>query len=154
MNNIDEILALMDGVLDKAVAVPFSGRKSLIDVETMNDLVNEMRQSLPVEITQAREVVSERKAYILEAEREAERIIKKAEERAAQMISSQEITRRADAAAKEMMQSAHHKANELRAATNAYIEEMLAKTEEPLIRSLTDIKKTRAALRNPVPGAK
>jgi len=146
--NIEEILASMDEVLDKAVAVPFSGRKSLIDVETMNDLVNEIRLNLPREISQARDVVNERKSLVNDANTEADKIIKRAEERAKQLVSAQEITRMAQAKAQEIMIAAQQKSNELRNATNDYIENMLNKNEELLSRNISEIRKARTAYKN------
>ena len=145
--NIEDILAMMDDVLDKAVAVPFS-RKSLIDVEKMNDLINDVRMNLPREIESARGVVQERKQLITEANREADKIIKRAEERAKQMISAQEITRLAQARAEEIMLNAQQKSKELRHTTNDYVDNMLEKTEGMFSRNLADVKKARAALRS------
>jgi len=144
---IEEILAMMDDVLDKAVAVPFS-RKSLIDVEKMNNLIHEVRMNLPREIESARGVVSERKQLLTEANREADKIIKRAEERAKQMISAQEITRLAQARAEEIMLNAQQKSKELRHTTNDYVDNILAKSEELSARNLAEAKKARAALRS------
>jgi vacuolar-type H+-ATPase subunit H len=144
---IEDILAMMDEVLDKAVAVPFS-RKSLIDVEKMSDLIHEVRMNLPREIESARGVVSERKQLLTEANRDADKIIKRAEERARQMVSNQEVARLAQARAEEIMMNAHQKSKELRHTTNDYVDNMLVKTEEMFAKNLTDVKKARAALRN------
>ena len=146
--NIEEILSMMDDVLDKAVAVPFSGKKSLIDVETMNNLIHETRMNLPREIEQARGVVTERKQLISDANREADRIIKKAEERARQMVASQEIVRLAQSRAEEIMINAQQKSKELHNTTKDYVDNMLAKTEELNKRSLEDVRKARQALRS------
>jgi vacuolar-type H+-ATPase subunit H len=146
--NIDNILDMMGDVLDKAVAVPFSGKKSLIDVEKMSNLINDIHMNLPREIEQARGVVNERKSILSDARREADSITKRAEERAKQLVSNQEIVRMAQSRAEEIMLSAQQKSKELRHTTNDYVDNMLAKTEELLARNLSDVKKARMALRS------
>lgn len=44
---VDEILELMDELLDKAVAFPFSSKKSLIEVDKMREYIDEIRYNLP-----------------------------------------------------------------------------------------------------------
>jgi vacuolar-type H+-ATPase subunit H len=145
---IENILDAMGDILDKSLTVPFSGKKSMIDVEKMSNLINEIHMSLPKEISEARSVINERKMLIADARREADTIIRKAEERAKQMVGQQEITRMAQSRAEEIMLGAQQKSKELRSTTNNYVDNMLAKNEEMLARGLTDVKKARAALRN------
>ena len=145
--NIEEILEMMDDVLDKSVAVPFSRGKSFIDVDRMNSLINEIRMNLPREVEQARKVVNERKTLISDANKEADEILKRAEARAKQMIASQEITRLAQARAQEIMEAAQNKSKELRHSTNVYLDDMLGRSEEVLGNGLSNIKKARQALK-------
>jgi cell division septum initiation protein DivIVA len=146
--NIEDILSMMDDVLDKSVAVPFSRGKCFIDVEKMNNLIQDIRANLPNEIAQARSVVSERKTLIADANREADEIIKRAEMRAKQMVAAQEITRLANARAQEIMETAQHKSKELRHTTNDYVDNMLGRAEELFGRNLAEVKKARNALKS------
>ncbi|MCL1881645.1 MAG: ATPase [Oscillospiraceae bacterium] len=146
--NIENTLDMMGDVLDRAVAVPFSGKKSLIDIEKMDSLIYEIRSNLPREIEQARKIVREAKSIENDARREADRIIRKAEERARELVKNQEITRLAQARAEEIMLAAQQKSRELRNTTNDYIDQMLAKNEELHAHSLSDIKKARMSIRN------
>ena len=148
MSSIEENLTMMGEILDKAVAVPFSGKKSLIEVEKMHEMIYDIRANIPNEIEQARKLVSERKIIISEAKSEAESIIKKAEERAKSLVSHQEITRLAQARAEEIMINAQQKSKELRHTTNDYVDNMLSKAEELLSRNLADVKKARLALKS------
>lgn len=147
--NIEEILSMMDAVLDKAVPVPFSGKKSLIDVEAMNNLIYEIRVNLPREIVQARGVVSERKQLINDASKEAEKILKTAEDRAQQMISNQEIVRMARTKAEEILVNAQQKSKELHNTTKDYLEKMLSESEAMCRKNLEEVVKARSALKNP-----
>jgi len=145
--SIEEILEIMDETLDKAMQVPFSNKKSLIDVEKMRELVDEIRLNMPNEIKQAKNLVRDRKTIVDEAKGEGDTIIKRAEERAKQLVSQQEITKLAQQRANEIMASAQAKSKELRSTTNDYIDNTLASVEELLSHDLVNIKKARNALK-------
>ena len=145
--SIEEILEIMDETLDKAMQVPFSNKKSLVDVEKMRDLVEEVRLNMPNEIKQAKKLVHDRKTIVEDAKREADAIIKRAEDRAKQLVSQQEITRQAQQRANEIMTSAQQKGNQLRTSANEYVDNTLSKVEELLSHDLVNIKKARNSLR-------
>ncbi len=146
--NIDEILEMMDDMLDKAVQVPFSNKKSLVDVDKMRELIDEVRMNMPREIKQAKDLVSDRKVIISDAKNEANAIITKAEQRAAVLVSQQEVMRVANAKANEITTAAQEKSRELRDTTNKYVDNMLNRVEELLSHDLVDIKKARTALKS------
>lgn len=145
--NMNEILDYMDELLDKAVQMPFSGKKSLVDVVQLSELVREIRYNLPNEIKQAKNLVNDRKIIINDARAEADNIIRKAEDKAKQLVSNEEITRQAQSKANEIMVNAQSKSKELRFATNEYVDNMLNRVEELLSSDLIDVRKTRSALK-------
>ncbi|MBQ8614821.1 MAG: ATPase [Ruminiclostridium sp.] len=148
--SIDEILEMMDDMLDKAVAVPLSNKKSLIEVDKMRDLIDEIRINMPKEIKQARDLVNDRKTILNDAKNEAANIISRAEQRAAMLVSQQEIVRQANAKANELNATAQAQTKELRDLTNKYVDNMLTKVEELLSNDLIDVKKARNALKNTI----
>ena len=148
--SIDEILEMMDDMLDKAVNVPFSNKKSLIEVEKMRGLIDEIRLNMPREIKQARDLVNDRKTILNDAKNEAAAILNKAEQRAAALISQQEIVRQATAKANEINAAAQSQTKELRDMTNKYVDNMLTKVEELLTNDIMDVKKARSALNNTI----
>ena len=146
--NIEEILEMMDETLDKAMQVPFSNKKSLVDVDKLRELVEEIRLSMPNEIKQAKKLVQDRKVIIDDAKGESDTIIKRAEDRAKHLVSQQEVTRLAQQRANEIMASAQQKSKELRSTTNEYIDNTLSKVEELLSHDLVNVKKARSALKS------
>ena len=145
---IDEILEMMDDMLDKAVNVPFSNKKSLIDVEKMRELIDEIRLNMPREIKQARDLVADRKTILNDAKNEAANIVARAEQRAQMLVSQQEVVRQATAKANEINAAAQTQTKELRDMTNKYVDNMLTKVEELLSNDIIDVKKARSALKN------
>ena len=148
--SIDEILEMMDDMLDKAVNVPFTSKKSLIEVDKMRELIDEVRINMPKEVTQARELVNDRKTILNDAKNEAANIIARAEQRAAALVSQQEIVRQANAKANELNATAQAQTMELRDLTNKYVDNMLTKVEELLSNDLIDVKKARNALKSTI----
>ena len=145
--NIDDALEAMDEILDKSMQVPFSNKKGLVDVEALRELIDDIRLNMPTEITQAKNLVNDRKVILSDAKQEADRIIRKAEERAAKLVSQQEITRQATEKANQILMNAQTKYTELCNSTNEYVDSMLTRVEELLTRDVTDIKKARNALK-------
>lgn len=148
--SIDEILEMMDDMLDKAVNVPFTSKKSLIEVDKMRDLIDEIRINMPKEVKQARDLVNDRKTILNDAKNEAANIISRAEQRASMLVSQQEIVRQANAKANELNATAQAQTKELRDLTNKYVDNMLTKVEELLSNDLIDVKKARNALKSTI----
>ena len=145
--NIDDALEAMDELLDKSMQVPFANKRGLVDVEALRELIDDIRLNLPTEITQAKNLVNDRKVILSDAKQEADRIIRKAEERAAKLVSQQEITRQATEKANQILMNAQTKYTELCNSTNEYVDSMLTRVEELLTKDIADVKKARSALK-------
>ncbi|MCL2087341.1 MAG: ATPase [Oscillospiraceae bacterium] len=144
---IFDVLDMMDNALDKALQVPLAGKRGLVDVNSMRDLVEELRLCLPGEINQAQRIITDRADIIAKANSEKAMIIKNAEDKAVHMLSKHEITRLAHKKAHEIMSDAQKHSREMRDSTNAHVENMLGETEMLLAAQLTEIKRAKNALR-------
>lgn len=147
MVSMNEILDEMDAVLDKAMVMPLSGGKALINVEHMRKLIDDIRLHMPQEIRQARAVVAEHNSVIAEAKTEAEKITRQAEDRARSLVNNDEITRRANAQATETINQAQIKAREIRKGATDYAENIMRTTEDVLTGKLNEIRQSRQSLR-------
>ena len=145
---IDEILDMMDDMLDEAQNVPFNNKKGVIDLDKMRDCINDLRLNLPTEISNAKNIVRDRKEIVSDANREAENIVRKAEERAKVILSNDEITKAAKQQAAEILAQAQAKAKEIKGAANRYLDKILSQSEECLQATLTEVRRTRQAVRN------
>lgn len=145
---IDEILDMMDDMLDEAQNVPFNNKKGVIDLDKMRDCINDLRLNLPTEISNAKNIVRDRKEIVSDANREAENIVRKAEERAKVILSNDEITKAAKQQAAEILAQAQAKAKEIKGAANRYLDKILSQSEECLQANLTEVRRTRQAVRN------
>lgn len=148
--NIEEILDVMDEILDRSWSLPLSGGRCVVDADKIRDLVDEIRLNLPAEVKQAKGIVADRSDILSDAKKEAEQTIRKAEERARSLIAQEEITKAAQAKASEMISRAQMKSREIRQAAQEFSDSCLQRTEEVMMKSLTEVKATRQAFRNAV----
>ena len=144
---IDEILELMDDLLDKVESVPLSKKKSMVDTEKMREYIDSIRYNLPSEIKKAKQMVADRSSIITEANAKAEEIIKRAEERAKVIVSNEEIVKKSRETAEEMLTQAKKMDSEIRAAMSARMDKLLDDTEKLLVKNLSEVRGTRAALK-------
>ncbi len=144
---IDEILDLMDELLDKAVTVPFTNKKTLVDTEKLREYIDSIRYNLPADIKNAKELLNDKAIIITEANKKAEVIIKKAEDRAKVLVSNDEIMKQAKEQAAEITNQAYAMDRDIRNAMSEKIDNVLASTEESLTSALNNIKTTRNAVK-------
>lgn len=146
----EQIFDLMEETLDKAVTVPFSGGKSVVNVEKLRDLMTELRMSMPQEFNQARSIVADRNSILSSAKKEAELTVRVAEEKAQQLISESEIVKQAQARANEIMTQTRNQVKEIRSSTNDYVENVLKNVDESLVAAINDVRHTRQTYKNAV----
>lgn len=119
-----ELLTELEQVVEKGNTLPFSS-KALVSPEEIMEIIDEIREELPAELVQAREIVEEKKKIMMEAESDAERIRSEAEKRLKELIDTNEITRTATSQAEAIVQNAQETAKEIRVGTIHYTDKIL-----------------------------
>ncbi len=140
---VEELINELETLLDKAVKLPLSGGRTVIDTDEVKAILNEMRGNLPRETEQARAIVADRTQILADAKKEAESIVKAAQERAQRLTDKDEITKRAQAKAAEMLTQTQARLKEMKLASNDYLDDLLKRTEDSMSRSLSELKQTR-----------
>ena len=148
---LDELLEQFDEVLDSGIKIP--GKKTIVNVEKLRAVVDDIRLNIPSEIKQARGIVADRADIITTAKREADGIIRNAEERAKAMVSQEEIVKMSQEKAAEIIAAAQAKSREMRKAAQDFVDDIMRRADEGLTSNLGEIRKTRAALKQQVPTA-
>lgn len=146
---LDELLEQFDEVLDSGVKIP--GKKTIVDIEKLRAVVDDIRLNIPGEIKQARGIVADRADIITTAKREADGIIKSAEERAKAMVAQEQIVKLAQEKATEIIANAQGKSREMRKASQDFVDDIMRRADEGLTANLGEIRKTRAALKQQIP---
>lgn len=148
---LDELLEQFDEVLDSGIKIP--GKKTLVDVERLRAVVDDIRLNIPSEIKQARGIVSDRADIITTAKREADGIIKNAEERAKAMVAQEHIVKLSQEKAAEIIANAQTRSREMRKAAQEFVDDIMRRADESVTQNLSEIRKTRAALKQQIPSA-
>ena len=143
MKRVEELIHELQDMMNDAKSVPLTGGKSLVDTELVLDILDEIQDSLPSEIRQAKNIIADRSQIIAEAKKESEGIIRAAEERKQQLVNQHEIVRAAQAQAVEIMNDTKAKTNDMRKAAAEFVEEIMKKTDDALTSQITELRKTR-----------
>lgn len=141
--NTEDLLDELYEMVDKAWNLPLSGGRAVLDGEEVKQILDEIRDSLPQELRQAKAIVADRSQIVGDAKREAETIIRVAEERAKTMVNQDEIVKQAQAKANDLISQAQTKFREMRRASNDYIDDLMKRTDDALAESLAELRKTR-----------
>ena len=150
---LDELLEQFDEALESGIKIPGS-KKSVVNLESLRALVDDIRLNIPSEIKQARGIVADRADIITIAKREADGIIRTAEEKAKAMVAQEEIVKMAQEKAAEIISNAQGKAKEMRRAAQDFVDDIMRRADEGLTANLGEIRKTRAALKQQIPASK
>jgi len=105
MTNTDILLEDLEDVLDDATSMPMT-KKSLVDVEKIKTIIEDIRLNTPQETKQAKAIVDSRNSILEEAKKEAAEIIQEAQAQARELVARDQITQTAQAEAADIVANA------------------------------------------------
>ena len=85
---VEELLEMLFNMIDDAKSMPLTSDKCIIERDKALDLLDEIREQFPMELSEARKLVAARAEYIASAKREGELIRKQAEDQARQILAA------------------------------------------------------------------
>lgn len=141
-------LALLDAlgdVVHGARAMPMSA-SVLVNRAEMLDLLAQVREALPEQLSRADEVLSDADRHLADAETQAEHIIVAARTRAEQLITQEQVAVQAQAHAHELVARAEEESARLRLEADDYCDRRLAEFEIDLGKVMTQVQAGRARL--------
>lgn len=141
--NVEQWLQELEEMVDRAVRLPLSGGRTVMDSDRIREILDEIRENLPQEIRQAKAIVADRTQIISDAKREAETVVRVAEERAKAMVNQSEIVKQAQQRANDLLVQSQQKAREMRKAANEYVDDLMKRTDEQMTANLAELRKTR-----------
>lgn len=140
---VEDLIIELREVIEDAKVLPLSGGKTVIDTEHVKEILDDIEETIPQEVRQAKAIVADRSQIIADAKTEAESIVRSAEDRKRSLVTQNEIVRQAQAEANDIISDAKMKAKEMRKAVNEYVDEMMKRTDEILTQQVNELKKTR-----------
>ena len=138
---VDELLDMLFDMVDEAKNAAFSSDKCVIDRDKALDLIEDAKKQLPVDLAEARKILSARNEYIATAKREAEEIRKRAEIEANQMVSEAPV-----------MNQAEEDAKRARREANEYCVDLLRRTEDALAAAHSEMRQVHNQFRSGMGG--
>ena len=153
-NGVLELIDMLYNLISDAWGVPLGAEKCVIKRDQVLDMLDEIKAQMPIEINEAKRLVSARADYISNAKQEAESIRKAAEEQAKRLVDEQAIVRASRNKANELLTKAEDRSKELRKMANDYTEDTLKRTEEAITEALNEVKQSRSNFRSAVAATK
>ena len=147
-NEVTELLEMLYNTIADAWGVPLGKDKCMVPRESTLSLLDDIRAQLPVELTEAKRLLSARDEFIANAKREAESIRRAAEEQARRLVDEQEVVVAARSRANEMLAMADGKSKELMRVANEYVDDALRRTEEAISAAMSEVKNSRGRFRS------
>ena len=147
-NNILDLLEMLYTMVSEAWGVPLGNDKCIIERDKFLNIVDEIKAQLPVEVAEAKRLVSARDEFIGSAKREAESIRRSAEERAKELIDEQEIVKAAALRSNELLANAENRTRELYKVANNYVDDALRRTEDAISAALNEVRNSRNEFRS------
>ncbi len=146
-SDVNELLDMLFDMIEEAKNVPLSGDKCMVERTEALDLIDEIRGAFPMELAEARKLISARNDYLASAKREGDLIIQQAQDRAKQLLAEDQLLAAAKRESEEIRRDAEIKSRELKQAANRYCDDALRRTEEAVAEAYDEIKKSRTRLR-------
>lgn len=143
--DIIELLDQLQETVTEAKGLPFSDN-CIVDRQDMLYWINQIRESLPQEVRQARWIVDQNRQVVASARQKAESILRETEQRSALMIDEHEVTLRAREQAQKTIDDANRAAWQMRVASTDYARQRLTDIENQLTEILIKVQKNKKEL--------
>lgn len=142
---VPALLDALTDVIERARSMPMSS-SVLVNRNEALDLLDELREALPTQITRADEVLSDASHVFEDAQSQAEEIIASARERAQQLVAQERVVVEAQAQAQRIIAEAHATAGALMNDANDYCDRQLADFEIDLGKLVAQVQAGRHKL--------
>ncbi len=146
-SKIEQMISEIEEYIESCKPRMFSGSSIVVDKETMEELLTELRLKTPEEIKRYQKMISQKEAILADANTKAQQMLLHAEEMQAAQVSEHEIMQQAYAKANEVVSAAKQQAqeiyenavrdaDEIRLGAISYTDELLKNTQDILSRSI------------------
>ncbi len=126
-----ELLEELEEIVNTASAVPLTG-KIMVEKNEILELVNDIRQSLPDDVKQAKWLKDEQDRILDDAKSEYKKLIVEAKKQADFMVDSNDITLKAKKRAEAINKAADVYARDVKMRTFDYLDKMIYDVQEKM----------------------
>jgi cell division septum initiation protein DivIVA len=146
MQYISEVLDELDVIVQDASGVPMRRSLAVVDRTDVLGVLDELRGTLPGELSESESIRRESQAIIAAAQEEAERIVQEAHRRAEEKVEYTEVYARAQRRAGEVIDRAEQYAQEVASGSEVYQDRVMGQLEGWFQDSLVSVAESRQEL--------
>jgi len=146
-NDVNRLIDMLYERVEDAKSPALKPNLSMVDRDEVLDLLDELRNQLPVELKRAQELLAAREKFVDEAKRDVERMMRQADLEAKSKVSESEVLTAARAKGHDIVTRAEERSREMYRVANDYSEDVLRRTEEAVQMALDEVKQTRVRFR-------
>jgi cell division septum initiation protein DivIVA len=145
---VDLLSALneLEELIENSGKVPLT-RKVMVNEDSILDLLDRIRTTIPEEIRQAKWIIQEREKVMSDSQKEAMRIMENAQKQVEKQAEDSEVARKAKVVAEEIIAKAEQTAQEMREGARIYADEILGALQDRLNKINQQIEQGRSELR-------
>lgn len=135
---VPAILDALTDLVERARTMPMSS-SVLVNRNEALDLLDELREALPTQLTRADEVLSDADQVLADAHAQAEELIETARRRSAELVASEQVVLQGQVKARELVAEAEVTSARLRREADDYCDRRLAEFEIDLGKVLAQV---------------
>ena len=136
----------LEELIENSGKVPLT-RKVMVNEDSILDLLDRIRTTIPEEIRQAKWIIQEREKVMSDSQKEAMRIMENAQKQDEKQAEDSEVARKAKVVAEEIIAKAEQTAQEMREGARIYADEILGALQDRLNKINQQIEQGRSELR-------
>jgi vacuolar-type H+-ATPase subunit H len=140
---VHKLIDEMEDIIDSAWKVPMLSSMVIMDANEIMQILKKLRLSLPEEIIQAKNIISDQNKILENARHDCESVYKTAEKKVREMIDEHEIVKKAELKANKIMKETNKIVKDVKDELISYLDNVFLKAENCFNSSLSEIKKTR-----------
>ena len=144
--NLLELVEELEDLTETSSQIPLTG-KVMIDRDELLEIINEMRNEIPTEVREAKQISTDRDTIIDNAKKEADNIIQGARSHAEEIISQDELVLQANKRADEILKSSNEESTKIREGARDYADSLLENTQKNLADIIKTLNENRQELR-------
>lgn len=146
--DFEEIINKIEKALKSSWKVPMSGGRYAVDIDEIESLINELRNSVPRDVEEARKILQRKEQIIQTAKNNCEEIYKVAKQKVNAMVEDHEIVKLAKQREAELTQKLIRNSKDMIYKSNASIAESLNALERLTLSTLEKIRVAKGSLKN------
>ena len=138
--SVNSLLDKLENIIAGAWRIPMTKGRCAIPTKEVQELIDDIRLSLPKEIKESKIIIETRNNILQDAREEAKNIVSNAKKRANYAISETNIVKQSKKTANEMILEARSKTKEMLKKTNSYVENLISELEKVINTTTKNLK--------------